>query len=151
MQTRSHRIIRTALNRFLDLEIKGERKSQHMAASGIELLSPSNLRCRQAINKADSWLAWNQTRVIARRLYTAIEAAAELPQPPSLLFIGDGQSAPPVDEENAPEFSLPPAPARGVVMGMGSLMPQPIPRNDSSGRFIGWREADQVVQRGRNE
>lgn len=105
----------------------------------------------QAINKVDSRMAWNQASVIARGLYTAIEAAAELPQPPSLLFISDGHSAPPVDEENMPEFSLPPAPVRGVVMGVGSLMPQPIPRSDSSGRFIGWWEADQVVQRSRGE
>lgn len=105
----------------------------------------------QAINKVDSRMAWNQASVIARGLYTAIEAAAELPQPPSLLFISDGHSAPPVDEENMPEFSSPPAPVRGVVMGVGSLMPQPIPRSDSSGRFIGWWEADQVVQRSRSE
>jgi mxaL protein len=105
----------------------------------------------QAINKVDSRMAWNQASVIARGLYTAIEAAAELPQPPSLLFISDGHSAPPVDEENMPEFSSPPAPVRGVMMGVGSLMPQPIPRSDSSGRFIGWWEADQVVQRSRSE
>lgn len=60
---------------------------------------------------------------------------------------------PPVDEENVPEFTPPPVPApvRGVVMGVGSLTPQPIPRSDSSGRFIGWWEADDVVQRSRSE
>ncbi|MDB5759889.1 MAG: hypothetical protein JWM30_3178 [Burkholderia sp.] len=105
----------------------------------------------QAISQIDSRMAWTQASVIARGLYTAIEAAAELPQPPSLLFISDGHPAPPVDEENAPEFSAPPAPVRGVVMGVGSLMPQPIPRSDSSGRFIGWWEADDVVQRSRSE
>lgn len=107
----------------------------------------------QAIGQVDSRMAWTQASVIARGLYTAIEAAAELPQPPSLLFISDGHSAPPVDEENVPEFSPPPAPApvRGVVMGVGSLTPQPIPRSDSSGRFIGWWEADDVVQRSRSE
>ncbi|KRB87454.1 VWA domain-containing protein [Noviherbaspirillum sp. Root189] len=105
----------------------------------------------QAISQIDSRMAWNQASVIARGLYTAIEAAAELPQPPSVLFISDGHSAPPVDEENAPEFSSPPVPVRGVVMGVGSLMPQPIPRSDSSGRFVGWWEADHVVQRSRSE
>lgn len=105
----------------------------------------------QAISQVDSRMAWNQASVIARGLYTAIEAAAELPQPPSLLFISDGHSAPPVDEENAPEFSLPPVPVRGVVMDVGSLTPQPIPRSDSSGRFIGWWEADDVVQRSHSE
>lgn len=105
----------------------------------------------QAISQVDSRMAWTQASVIARGLYTAIEAAAELPKPPSLLFISDGHSAPPVDEENAPEFSAPRTPVRGVVMGVGSLMPQPIPRSDSSGRFIGWWEADDVVQRNRSE
>lgn len=105
----------------------------------------------QAISQIDGRMAWTQASVIARGLYTAIEAAAELPQPPSLLFISDGHSAPPVDEENMPEFSAPAAPVRGVVMGVGSLMPQPIPRSDSSGRFIGWWEAGDVVQRSRAE
>jgi mxaL protein len=105
----------------------------------------------QAISQIDSRMAWTQASVIARGLYTAIEAAAELPQPPSLLFISDGHSAPPVDEENLPEFSAPSAPIRGVVMGVGSLTPQPIPRSDSSGRFVGWWEAADVVQRSRSE
>jgi mxaL protein len=105
----------------------------------------------QAISQIDGRMAWTQASVIARGLYTAIEAAAELPQPPSLLFISDGHSAPPVDEENMPEFPPPSAPVRGVVMGVGSLMPQPIPRSDSSGRFIGWWEADDVVQRSGSE
>ena len=101
----------------------------------------------QAIRQIDSRMAWTQASVIARGLYTAIEVTAELAPPPSLVFFSDGHSAPPVDESAAPEFTMPPVPVRGVIMGVGSLMPQPIPRTDSSGRFVGWWGAGDVVQR----
>jgi mxaL protein len=150
---------RLALQALADLPC-GSRLGLSVFASRrtLLLLAPVEVcanydELEQAINQIDSRMAWTQASVIARGLYTAIEAAAELPQPPSLLFISDGHSAPPVDEENVPEFSAPPVPApiRGVVMGVGSLTPQPIPRSDSSGRFVGWWEAADVVQRSRSE
>lgn len=148
---------RLALQALADLPC-GSRLGLSVFASRrtLMLLAPVEVcanydELEQAIRQIDSRMAWTQASVIARGLYTAIEAAAELPQPPSLLFITDGHSAPPVDEHNVPEFSAPPATIRGVVMGVGSLTPQPIPRSDSSGRFVGWWEAGDVVQRSRTE
>ena len=148
---------RLALQALADLPC-GSRLGLSVFASRrtLMLLAPVEVcanydELEQAISQIDSRMAWTQASVIARGLYTAIEAAAELPQPPSLLFITDGHSAPPVDEHNVPEFSAPPATIRGVVMGVGSLTPQPIPRSDSSGRFVGWWEAGDVVQRSRTE
>lgn len=148
---------RLALQALADLPC-GSRLGLSVFASRrtLMLLAPVEVcanydELEQAISQIDSRMAWTQASVIARGLYTAIEAAAELPQPPSLLFITDGHSAPPVDEHNVPEFSAPPATIRGVVMGVGSLTPQPIPRSDSSGRFVGWWEAGDVVQPSRTE
>lgn len=148
---------RLALQALVDLPC-GSRLGLSVFAGRrtLMLLSPVEVcanydELEQAIGQIDSRMAWTQASVIARGLYTAIEAAAELPQPPSLLFISDGHSAPPVDEDDLPEFSAPSASIKGVVMGVGSLTPQPVPRSDSSGRFIGWWEAADVVQRQRGE
>jgi mxaL protein len=103
----------------------------------------------QAIAQIDGRMSWAQASVISRGLYSAVDVAAELKPSPSLLFITDGHEAPPVPDEEVPEFERERLQVRGSVLGVGSLTPQPIPRSDNAGRFIGWWGADEVVQRPR--
>lgn len=98
----------------------------------------------QTIRRIDSRMAWEQASVIFRGVHSAINLAAELPQPPTVMFFTDGQEAPPMKE--IPPLDKPPVPVRGTLLGVGGTTAQPIPRSDPQGRPIGWWTADAVMQ-----
>lgn len=98
----------------------------------------------QTITRIDSRMAWEQASVIFRGVHSAINLAAELPTPPTVMFFTDGQEAPPMRE--IPPLDKPPVPVRGTLLGVGGMTAQPIPRSDPEGRPIGWWTADAVMQ-----
>lgn len=98
----------------------------------------------QTISRIDSRMAWEQASVVFRGVHSAINLAAELPQPPTVMFLTDGQEAPPMKE--IPPLDKPPVPVRGILLGVGGTTAQPIPRSDPEGRPIGWWTADAVMQ-----
>lgn len=116
------------------------------------LLSPvevcaNRFELAQAIEQVDGRMAWEHASLIARGVFSAINVTMEWPQPPSLLFITDGQEAPAMEDENLPTFNKPAGSVRGVLAGVGSTTPQPIPRMDHEGRQIGWWSADMIMPR----
>lgn len=118
----------------------------------LMLLSPvevcaNRFELTQAIEQIDGRMAWEHASLIARGVFSAINVAMEWPQPPSLLFITDGQEAPPLEGGKIPDFDRPAGGVRGVLVGVGSTTPQPIPLTDRAGRRIGWWSTGMVAQR----
>lgn len=75
--------------------------------------------------------------------------AAQGTQPrPDIVFISDGQEAPPLDPAYPPRQleNLQNHQIRGWLIGTGARAPSPIPRVDEEGHRQGYWRADEVVQ-----
>lgn len=94
----------------------------------------------------DERMAWVGSSEIAKGLYSALRTVSSLPGRPALVFITDGQEAPPVNPHHRPMFDGKPGEAKGVIIGAGGLVPMPIPKFDPDGRPLGYWRADEVLQ-----
>lgn len=101
---------------------------------------------RSTLANIDGRMAWSGNSEIAKGLHSGIDLAKRLPGSPSLVFITDGQEAPPLSARHRPSFDDKPGDVSGVIVGVGDLRPSPIPKSDPSGRPLGFWQADQVAQ-----
>ncbi|MEJ8822805.1 vWA domain-containing protein [Variovorax humicola] len=101
---------------------------------------------RSTLSRIDTRMAWSGNSEIAKGLHSAIGIAKQLPGQPSLVFITDGQEAPPLDPHYRPPFDDKPGDVRGLIVGVGDLLPSPIPKSDPQGRPLGFWRADEVMQ-----
>ena len=101
---------------------------------------------RAALARIDGRMAWTGNSEITKGLYAGIGIAAKLPEHPDLVFISDGQEAPPLNPQNRPAFNGKPGAVAGLVVGVGKPVPSPIPKFDPSGRSLGFWAADEVSQ-----
>jgi mxaL protein len=94
----------------------------------------------------DGRMRWGNASEVAKGVFWAVRAARELGTRPAVLFLTDGQEAPPLGA--LPRFDdVQAGQVRGWLLGLGGSVPQPIPRTDAQGKRIGyWRAAD-VSQR----
>ena len=94
----------------------------------------------------DGRIRWGNASEVAKGVFWALRAAKELGSQPALVFLTDGQEAPPLS--GFPRFDdVRAGQVRGWLLGVGGSAPQPIPRTDADGNRIGyWRAAD-VLQR----
>lgn len=100
-----------------------------------------------SIEALDWRMAWDGDSRIAAGLYRAIDLAAELNA--DLLFLSDGQEAPPLPASGGPAFEGRPGAVRGVVVGVGGYALAPIPKFDDKGREIGFVGVDEVPHESR--
>jgi mxaL protein len=101
---------------------------------------------RTTLARIDSRMAWSGNSEIAKGLHSAIGMARELPDKPSLVFITDGQEAPPLNPRYRPGFDDKPGEVPGLIVGVGDLLASPIPKTDPQGRPLGFWRADEVMQ-----
>ncbi len=101
---------------------------------------------RATLAQIDSRMAWSGNSEIAKGLHSAIGIAKLLPDKPSLVFITDGQEAPPLNPRFRPPFDDKPGEVPGLIVGVGDLQPSPIPKSDPEGRPLGFWRADEVMQ-----
>ncbi|HEY4067389.1 MAG TPA: vWA domain-containing protein [Burkholderiaceae bacterium] len=101
---------------------------------------------RATLANIDGRMAWSGNSEIAKGVHSGIEVARQLPDNPSLVFITDGQEAPPLSPLHRPAFADKPGEVAGVLVGVGDLRPSPIPKSDPSGRPLGFWRADEVAQ-----
>ncbi len=107
----------------------------------------TNLRViMPALDRLDWRTAWMGNSEIAKGLYEGLRNAARLQPQSALIFITDGQEAPPVNPHYRPQFDGTPGEVKGVIIGAGGLTPMPIPKYDLSGRFVGYWSANEVPQ-----
>lgn len=115
------------------------------------LLSPvevcANLgELRATLARIDGRMAWTGNSEITKGLYAGIGIAKQLPEHPGLVFVSDGQEAPPLNPRNRPAFGGKVGEVTGLVVGIGQLLPSPIPKVDPNGRPLGFWRADEVMQ-----
>jgi mxaL protein len=101
---------------------------------------------RSTLANVDGRMAWSGNSEIAKGLHSAIDVAKQLPGSPSLVFVTDGQEAPPLNPQHRPSFDDKPGEVTGVIVGVGDVRPSPIPKSDPSGRPLGFWQADEVAQ-----
>jgi mxaL protein len=101
---------------------------------------------RATLAQIDPRMAWSGNSEIAKGLHSAIGIVKQLPDHPSLVFITDGQEAPPLDPHYRPAFDDKPGEVAGLVVGVGDQLPSPIPKTDPQGRPLGFWRADEVYQ-----
>lgn len=101
---------------------------------------------RSTLDRIDGLMAWTGNSEIAKGLYSGLAIAKQLPDAPSLLFITDGQEAPPINPQHRPPFNGKAGEVSGMLIGVGDLKLSPIPKTDPSGRPLGFWKADEVDQ-----
>ena len=101
---------------------------------------------RATLAHIDGRMAWSGNSEIAKGLHSGIEVVRQLQGRPSLVFVTDGQEAPPLNSRHRPRFDDKPGDIAGLLVGVGDLRPSPIPKTDPSGRPLGFWQADEVAQ-----
>jgi mxaL protein len=100
-----------------------------------------------SLDSIDGRMRWsNWSRIAEGGVYSAVRAAQELGQGVDIVFITDGQEAPPLPASRAMMRDLNPARIEGWLIGVGGDQPAAIPRTDINGNRIGYWQADDVVQ-----
>src|SRR5207253_861479 len=93
---------------------------------------------RSTLARIDAQMAWAGSSEIAKGLHSAIGIARDLPGKPSLVFVTDGQEAPPLHPRYRPAFDDKPGDVPGLIVGVGDLRPSPIPKTDPEGQPLGF-------------
>lgn len=101
---------------------------------------------RATLARIDGRMAWSGNSEVSKGLHSALGIARDLPGKPSLVFITDGQEAPPLNPQYRPAFDDKPGEVPGLLVGVGELLPSPIPKTDPLGRPLGLWRADEVMQ-----
>jgi mxaL protein len=103
-----------------------------------------------SLAKVDGGMRWENASEITKGVYWALRAAKELSSRPNIIFVTDGQEAPPLDPTNPlPMFDdLKAGQVPGWLLGAGGYAPMPIPKTDDDGNPEGFWRADEVTQPG---
>ena len=101
---------------------------------------------RSTLAAIDGRMAWSGNSEIAKGVHSGITISKALAGTPSLVFVTDGQEAPPLEPRHRPSFDDKPGEVAGLIVGVGELQPAPIPKTDPLGRPIGFWSADEVAQ-----
>ena len=101
---------------------------------------------QSTLGRIDGQMAWSGNSEVAKGLHSGLGIARLLPNKPSLVFVTDGHEAPPLNPKHRPSFEDKPGEVPGLLVGVGGLVPLPIPKTDPSGRPLGFWGADEVAQ-----
>jgi len=101
-----------------------------------------------ALDRVDGRMRWGEASEITKGVFWAVRAAQALDPTPNVVFVSDGQEAPPIAANDAPALfdDFKAGRIHGWLVGAGGATPQPIPHTDPEGRRIGFWRADEVVQ-----
>ena len=101
-----------------------------------------------SLERIDGRMRWGNASEISKGVFWALRGARDVGGRPGVLFLTDGQEAPPVEGEGLPLFDdLKRGDIPGWLIGVGGYTPRPIPRTDPDDRPMGYWHADEVVQR----
>ncbi len=101
---------------------------------------------RSTLARIDGRMAWSGNSEVAKGVHSAFGIARQLPGMPSLVFVTDGHEAPPLNPRYRPAFDDKPGEVPGLIVGVGELLPSPIPKTDPQGLPLGFWRADEVMQ-----
>ncbi|MBV8852909.1 MAG: hypothetical protein JOZ93_15135 [Sinobacteraceae bacterium] len=103
----------------------------------------------RSLGNVNGEMRWENASEITKGVYWAMRGAKQLASRPNVVFISDGQEAPPLD----PRYPLPmfedlrPGQVHGWLLGAGGATPQRIPKSDDDGNRVGYWQPDEVIQR----
>lgn len=100
-----------------------------------------------AIDGLDSRMAWEGDSRVSAGFFRAVEMAASLGA--DLVFLSDGQEAPPLPSQGAPTFDGKPGAVHGLIVGTGDYKLSQIPKFDDRGRETGFYGETDVQQENR--
>ncbi|MDR7036616.1 MULTISPECIES: vWA domain-containing protein [Methylobacterium] len=100
-----------------------------------------------AIAALDWRMAWEADSRVSAGLYRAVAMAAELDA--DLVFVTDGQEAPPLPATGTPPFDGRVGAVRGLIVGAGGYALSPIPKFNDRGREVGFYAETDVQQENR--
>ncbi len=102
----------------------------------------------QVIAKMDWRMAWAADSFIAHGVYSAIEQAPRLSSQTRVLFISDGQQAPPANPKYMPAFAGKAGSVKGFILGAGKTTPSQIPKLDDRNEIEGYWDQEDVLRYG---
>jgi mxaL protein len=100
-----------------------------------------------ALDALDWRMAWEGDSRVSAGLFRSIEMAASLGT--DLIFVTDGQEAPPLPSGGGPAFEGKPGAVRGLIVGAGGYGLSQIPKFDDRGREAGFYAETDVQQENR--
>jgi len=102
---------------------------------------------RATLDHIDVQMAWAGNSEVSKAIHSGLGIAGALPEKPALVFITDGQEAPPLNPKYRPRFDDKPGEIPGLIVGVGDpAKASPIPKTDPIGRPLGFWRADEVLQ-----
>jgi mxaL protein len=101
-----------------------------------------------SLAQIDGRMRWSEASEISKGIYWAIQAAQSTASTPNILFVSDGQEAPPLESDFVSNLieKLKGDPIHGWLVGAGGDDPSPIPKIDTEGNHHGFWRADEVLQ-----
>ncbi|ASW02543.1 VWA domain-containing protein [Paraburkholderia aromaticivorans] len=100
-----------------------------------------------SLDRIDWRMRWtNWSRIAEGGVYSAVRVAHDLGHGAAVVFVTDGQEAPPILPSEAPARDINPAQVKGWLIGVGGDQAAPIPHSDADGRRSGYWQADDVIQ-----
>jgi mxaL protein len=100
-----------------------------------------------SLERIDGRMRWtNWSRIAEGGVFSAVRVAQALGHGTAVVFITDGQEAPPLLGRAIDARDINPARVKGWLVGVGGDQPVPIPRTDDDGHRTGFWRAEDVVQ-----
>lgn len=101
-----------------------------------------------SLDKIDGRMRWSEASEIGKGVYWAVKAAEESQAKPHVIFMTDGQEAPPIDPAYPSPLlaELKDSAIRGWLIGTGDYAPSPIPKFDADGKRQGYWRSYEVIQ-----
>ena len=101
-----------------------------------------------SLDHIDGRMRWINSSEIAKGVFWSVRAAKEVGQGVNVMFLTDGQEAPPPRSSALPNFEdVKSGQVHGWLIGVGGYAPQPIPKTDREGNRVGYWRAEDVIQR----
>lgn len=100
-----------------------------------------------SLDAIDGRMRWtNWSRIAEGGVYSAVRVARDVGPSVAVVFITDGQEAPPLVASNAPVLDIAVPGVTGWLIGVGGDQPAPVPKSDANGNRIGYWSAAEVIQ-----
>lgn len=101
----------------------------------------------ESLARLDWRMAWEGDSRIAEGLFHALQMARLRSY--DIVFLTDGQEAPPLPWTGGPTFDSEAGRVAGLVVGVGGTTPVPIPKFDDRGREVGFYTMEEIPQESR--
>lgn len=100
-----------------------------------------------SLEAIDARMRWaNGSRVVEGGVYSAVRVAQSVGPGTAVVFITDGQEAPPILPAQDAVRDVASGRVGGWLIGVGGDQPAPIPKTDANGNRVGYWRAEDVIQ-----